>query len=645
MRSAFAELLEGRRLLSTLYITGTPASDVLSVSIVGSEIQTGVNGIVNYVFDSDYTAIVIDGLGGADQLQVQSNGENPVTVNGGAGSDSIFISSNAGNLETIDAPVFVDGGENGGSLTLYDDLVNQNDTYTITSTSISRVDVGSVSYSSLTSVLLQSQPGNNVFNVESTPTFPITISGRNGDDVVHVTPNSQNLSAISGPMSFLGGAGNDSIHLHDSNNSSSDAFTINAAAVSRASAGTVGFDCEIVRIDQGSGSNTTEISSFTQSNLYIDAGLGNDTMTFNGIGPMTTVNASGNQGIDVFNVETTIAGSHLQLSGNDGADQCLVSATSHDLSGVLGDVQFNGGNESDLMRFDDRFQTLSLTYNFTSTALTTDFSGAMSYSNTEVSELFADDGASTINFSNSNASIEQRVYGNGGDDTINVTDTIATVLVDCGEGLDSLLIGDDTGMPARARVMGDDELSELVINTGGRLEIPADLIIATTSETNAGSINFDRRAAHIVRNLPLAQARSRVSAGYANGAWNGSSSAYASTYSANSPANDGIGYARASDLGINHYGPFSLNANDILFTQTLLGDATLDHTVNFNDLLKLAQNYNGSNKFWSQGDFNYDGNVNFNDLLPLAQNYGATGISAINRNENNRIFSVIRSNL
>jgi len=52
------------------------------------------------------------------------------------------------------------------------------------------------------------------------------------------------------------------------------------------------------------------------------------------------------------------------------------------------------------------------------------------------------------------------------------------------------------------------------------------------------------------------------------------------------------------------------------------GDANLDGTVDFNDLVKLAQNYNTSGgKTWFNGDFNYDGNVDFNDLVLLAQNY------------------------
>jgi hypothetical protein len=66
---------------------------------------------------------------------------------------------------------------------------------------------------------------------------------------------------------------------------------------------------------------------------------------------------------------------------------------------------------------------------------------------------------------------------------------------------------------------------------------------------------------------------------------------------------------------------------------TLAGDATLDGAVDFNDLVKLAQNYNTSVKdvtesWWNRGDFTYDGIVDFNDLVKLAQNYNTSLPSA-----------------
>jgi endonuclease I len=54
------------------------------------------------------------------------------------------------------------------------------------------------------------------------------------------------------------------------------------------------------------------------------------------------------------------------------------------------------------------------------------------------------------------------------------------------------------------------------------------------------------------------------------------------------------------------------------------GDANLDGSVNFADLLILAQNYNqAAGSSWQTGDFDRDGQTVFSDLLVLAQNYGS----------------------
>ena len=70
-------------------------------------------------------------------------------------------------------------------------------------------------------------------------------------------------------------------------------------------------------------------------------------------------------------------------------------------------------------------------------------------------------------------------------------------------------------------------------------------------------------------------------------------------------------------------------ANASLFAASffvLAGDANRDRTVDFEDLLILAQNYGQSNRSFSGGNFDYsaDGEVSFADLLVLAQNYSVT---------------------
>ena len=58
------------------------------------------------------------------------------------------------------------------------------------------------------------------------------------------------------------------------------------------------------------------------------------------------------------------------------------------------------------------------------------------------------------------------------------------------------------------------------------------------------------------------------------------------------------------------------------FSTAVPGDANLDGTVDFNDLLVLAQNYGKtSGVSFVQGDFNQDNVINFSDLLILAQHY------------------------
>jgi cyclophilin family peptidyl-prolyl cis-trans isomerase len=59
---------------------------------------------------------------------------------------------------------------------------------------------------------------------------------------------------------------------------------------------------------------------------------------------------------------------------------------------------------------------------------------------------------------------------------------------------------------------------------------------------------------------------------------------------------------------------------------SLAGDANHNRTVEFSDLVTLAQNYNATGKGFAQGNFNYDaaGNVDFSDLVILAQRYNVT---------------------
>ncbi len=70
------------------------------------------------------------------------------------------------------------------------------------------------------------------------------------------------------------------------------------------------------------------------------------------------------------------------------------------------------------------------------------------------------------------------------------------------------------------------------------------------------------------------------------------------------------------------FGGQSVDATSVLITKALKGDSDISGTVGFNDLLRLAQNYEtGPGKTWTTADSDYNGLVDFQDLLALAQNY------------------------
>jgi autotransporter-associated beta strand protein len=112
-----------------------------------------------------------------------------------------------------------------------------------------------------------------------------------------------------------------------------------------------------------------------------------------------------------------------------------------------------------------------------------------------------------------------------------------------------------------------------------------------------------------------------VKSGYNAGAWNGNG--ILSTAADSSTA---IAVARAADVGLagGTFGGVPVTADDVLVMYTLYGDADFSGAVDFNDLARLAQNYNTSDKVWHQGDFTYDGIVDFNDLAKMAQNYNTS---------------------
>lgn len=149
------------------------------------------------------------------------------------------------------------------------------------------------------------------------------------------------------------------------------------------------------------------------------------------------------------------------------------------------------------------------------------------------------------------------------------------------------------------------------IETGGNVQ----LVTGSGTQHIIGGLIIDAASSFDVNTeklilsgttTPSATAVAYLKTGYAGGLWNGA----------------GVNTSAATPhLGLG-YTVDGLDNTTIKFT--LYGDTNLDGSINFADLLTLAQNYNSTSGTWSTGDFNYDNTVNFADLLALAQNYNGS---------------------
>ncbi len=167
-----------------------------------------------------------------------------------------------------------------------------------------------------------------------------------------------------------------------------------------------------------------------------------------------------------------------------------------------------------------------------------------------------------------------------------------------------------------------------ISGSGGTFNLsPGKKLVRTNSinMTSTGAFNLSdgRMIVDYTITPPLTSIRTQISNGRAGGAWNGPG-IRSSAAAADSRLSIGSAITGLVTGGITSFAGESVDATTVVVATTLKGDTNLNFTVNFDDLLTLAQNYAGSSKVWSQGDSDYNGLVNFDDLLALAQNYGNT---------------------
>lgn len=145
----------------------------------------------------------------------------PTTVNGGSASDTFRLGKADKGLDDLKGAVVINGGANGasGDQLILDDLKSAAaQTYTVTSTKVTRAGVD-ITYGTVESVTLNASERGSTVNVEST-SAPLTVQlagPRDVSNVVNVSPTARTLNAIAGALDVRGSDGLDQLFVFDQN--------------------------------------------------------------------------------------------------------------------------------------------------------------------------------------------------------------------------------------------------------------------------------------------------------------------------------------------------------------------------------------------------------------------------------------------
>jgi uncharacterized linocin/CFP29 family protein len=256
-------------------------------TVASSTVTRAGFGGVTYDAALEVLNLVTTGSGN-DTINVTStSGTAVTTINTGAGSDIINLSPVAKNLGDLSGPLVVGGGDGSDdALNLFDDRPD-NDTYTITGSTVTRTRAGfgGVTYDAAIEKLnlVTTGDGTDTVNVTGTSaTATTTINTAGGNDIVNLSPVAKNLGDLSGSV-VVSGAGDaeDQLNLFD-DRPDNDTYTVTASTIARVRAGFGGvtYDGAIEKLNlvtTGAGDDTVDVlSTSATATTTIDTAAGND---------------------------------------------------------------------------------------------------------------------------------------------------------------------------------------------------------------------------------------------------------------------------------------------------------------------------------------------------------------------------------
>lgn len=469
-------------------VNGDGGADVLNVSDSGdatgrvgtlsstSLTGLGMTGGVSY---SSISNINVDLGSMADTFNVVSLTAD-LTLDTGAGSDTINIGSAGDSLSPISGDITLDGEAHAAgstSLTIKTgtntldsgDVLNLDDqgqagvfTYDLSATTFTRSGSGTLTYSNIETLNLNTAIGSADINVASTA------------DSVNTTINAQ-------------GGGED----------------IDVA--------TTGDSASVVINAGGGADNVDFVTTGDGAFVQVNGAGGADNVTLQGTGATSAhVQLNGQGGTDTINVETTDSSSIVDITGGGNTDTINIGSPADLLAGVLGTICIEGDTHDagtidldikgvtntldtgDILNLNDQGDAGGFTYTLTATTFTRTGTGTIDYGTIETLNLNTSTGAADVDINTTAASVNTNVTTQGAADDIDVTTTGASsnVIINAGGGNDDIDIA-TTGVDSHTRVnggAGSDQMDVAGQGAGARIGLFGEADTDNFTLTGSGTL-------------------------------------------------------------------------------------------------------------------------------------------------------------
>jgi Ca2+-binding RTX toxin-like protein len=282
------------------------------------------------------SSIVVNGGGGNDTLRIDATPRLvPVTVHLGKGVDNVNLTPTAQQLQAIGGSVTIEGGGGTATLTLND----QNDSlagqqFDLTATGMTMTGPGpAVTYHGLSSVVLNGGSGAMAYFVDST-SAALTINTGKSRNLVTVCQNAEDLDALAGALT-ISGSGADTLVVNDQLNR--DVFY-----------GGYGVSPYLLSLTSSTITRTAEAPLYPGSTFAI---YHSASITYWNIGFLTVNSAT--QPYALLNLESTAAGTTVNVTAGDGNNLIQVSPTAQNLNTLAGLMTIKGGNGSNALTVHD----------------------------------------------------------------------------------------------------------------------------------------------------------------------------------------------------------------------------------------------------------------------------------------------------